>query len=151
LGSGFVEEPVARRVERDLPCISRGDGVSYARKVKVKKKCTNLVDDRVEVAAGEGLLDLLLQPPIWCRIGYIGLVSLAATTGDQGNDTAVSAEDDGTRVSWGGEGATLAVGYDGGLHGRVLDAVLGVDASDGVKSVDPAYGGASGQPVLHHR
>jgi len=93
--------------------------------VNVKKKCTNLVDERVEVAAGEGLLDLLLHPPVLCRVGYVGRVGRAATTGEQGDDTAVSAEDDGARVPWGGEGATLAVGYDGGLHGRVLDAVVG--------------------------
>ena len=117
----------------------------------IKKKCTNLIDEWVEVAAREGLLDLLLHPPVRCPVGNVGLIGRAATTGKQGDDTAVSAEDDGARVSWGGEGATLAIGYDDGLHGPAVDAVVGVDANGRVESVDPAYGGARGQPVLHHR
>ena len=53
-----------------------------------------LADDLVEVAAGEGLLDFLVDPPVWGPVSNVGLVG-AATTGEQGDDTASSVEDDG--------------------------------------------------------
>jgi hypothetical protein len=106
-----------------------------------RKKCTNLAGGLVEVAVGEGLPDLLLEPPVWGRVGYVCLVVRATTTGEQGDDTASSVEDDGARISWGGEGATLlVVGQDGGVYGRVLDAIVGVDASERVKPVGTTYG-----------
>jgi hypothetical protein len=64
--------------------------------------------------------------------------------------TASDHADDGARITGGREGAPLAVvRQDGYLHGRLVDAVVGVDASERVQPVDATYGGTRGQAVLH--
>jgi len=131
-----------------------GGPVSYTKwtKGKEKKNCTNLADDLVEEAAGESLLDLLLEPPVRGPVGYVGLVGRAAAAGEQGDDATGPVEDDGSRIPPGGEGAALlVVGQDGGLDRRALDAVVVIDASERVQPVGAADGGARGQAVLHHQ
>ena len=104
------------------------------------------------MAAWEGLLDLHLEPPIRGPASHVDLISLAATAGEQGDNAASPVEDDGARISWGGEGATqLVVGQDGGLDGRVLGTVVGIDASEGIEPIDATDGGACGQAVLHYK
>jgi len=39
-----------------------------------KNNCTNLANNLVEEAAREGLLDPLLEPPVWGPVGYVSLV-----------------------------------------------------------------------------
>jgi len=117
-----------------------------------KKNCTNLADYLVEEAAGEGLLDLLLEPPVRGPVGYVGLVGRAAAAGEQGDDATAPVEHDGARIPTGGEGAALlVVGQNGGLDGRALDALVVIDASERVQPVGAANGGARGQAVLHHQ
>jgi len=116
-----------------------------------KKNCTNLANNLVEEAAREGLLDPLLEPPVWGPVGYVSLVGGTTAPCEQGNNAAGSVQDDGARISRGGEGAALlVVGQDGGLDGRAHDAVLAVDASERVQSIGPADGSARGLTVLHH-
>lgn len=94
---------------------------------------------------------MLLEPPVWGPVGHVYPVGRAATTGEQSNDAASPIEYDGAGISWSGEGPTLpVVGQYGGLGIRVLDAVVGVDASERVEPVDVNYGSARGQAALQY-
>ena len=108
-------------------------------------------DDWVEVAAGQGLLDVRLKFIPCGTECDVGLISRAATTSEHGDDTASSIEDDGTRVAFVGEGATPAVGHDGSFEGSKLEIAAVVVTNKGFESVDPADGSARGQAVLDDR
>ncbi|CUS10823.1 unnamed protein product [Tuber aestivum] len=100
-------------------------------------------------AAGEDPLDLLLEPPVRGPVGYVSLGGSTRAACEQGDNAARSVKDDGARISRGGEGAALpVVGQDGGLDGRAHDAVLTLDASERVQSIDPADGSPRGQTYL---
>ena len=77
--------------------------------------------------------------------GDIGLVSQAAAASEKGDNAALPVEDGRARVSVVGEGATAAVGHDGRLHGRELDAVGSLEivvTHERIETVQPADGGA---------
>jgi hypothetical protein len=96
-------------------------------------RCRDLLLDRVEVGVGEGLLDLLLDPKIRRHVGHVCRVSRAGTAGEQADDTSQPVNDNGPRIPGGGECAVLvAVGVDGDLHRRRLDAVVVVYSNEGL-------------------
>ena len=86
-----------------------------------------------------------------CPEGDVGLIGRTATTGEHGNDTAFSVKDGGARVPLTGEGATPAVGQDGGLEGSKLEVIVDVVTNKRFESVYPADGSAGGQAVLDDR
>ena len=44
------------------------------------------VGDRVEVGAGEGLLDMLVKEVVWQHVGNVSRVGLAGTAGKHADD-----------------------------------------------------------------
>ena len=76
-------------------CTSWRDSVRACTKGKEEKRANLVVDHLIEEAAGEGLLDLLLEPPVQGPVGNVGIISRANTTGEQGDDAAGSVKDDG--------------------------------------------------------
>ena len=75
--------------------VSFGCPTPYARKEREKKNCTNLANNLVEEAAREGLLDPLLEPPVWGPVGYVSLVGGTTAACEQGDNAAGSVQDDG--------------------------------------------------------
>ncbi len=110
-----------------------------------------VVDDGVEEAAGQGVHDVGLKFVPGSRIGNVGLFGRAATAGEQGDDAAFPVEDNSARVSLVGEGATPAVGQDGGLERGKLKILIGVVANERLEPVEPAHRRARGQAVLDDR
>jgi len=111
---------------------------------------TNLLDDVVEVAARDLVLELLLDPPVGCKVRDIRLVGRASTAGEDADDTAVPGEDDGPGIARIRKPAAfLAVGHDGNLDGSVLDFVLGEVTGERFKAVSATDGGPGGRTVLH--
>jgi hypothetical protein len=109
-----------------------------------------LLDDIVEEAAGVLGLDLLLDPPVGGDVRDVGLVGRACTTGEDSNDTTIPSEDDRPGVASIGKLAVhLIVGQDGELYGSLFDAVLSVDAGEGIEAVGTTNGGPRRQPILH--
>ena len=77
-------------------------------------RCHDLGCDRVEVGVGEGLLDTLLNPVVWRRIGNVSTVCLASTTGEDADDATLGVGDDRPGIPGGGKSAILiAVRVDG--------------------------------------
>ena len=83
-------------------------------------RCSDLdVLDRVVEAAGENLLDALLEPEIRRDIGHVSGLRRAGTACEQSDEASLSVDDDGTRVTGGGECAIfVAVGVYGNLQRR---------------------------------
>jgi hypothetical protein len=94
-------------------------------------RCRDLLLNRIEVGVGKRLLDLLLDPEIRRYVGHVYRVSRAGTTSEQADDTSQPINDNGPRIPRGGECAILiAVGVDGDLHRRRLDAVVVVFSNE---------------------
>jgi hypothetical protein len=95
-------------------------------------RCRDLeVHDQVEEAAGEDLLDALLEPEIRRNVGHVSGHRRAGTACEQSDDASLPVDDDGTRVTGGGECAIfVAVGVYGNLQRRLLEAILAVLADE---------------------
>ena len=138
---------------------SRRDDASHARRSKGQKTKTRgsskgHVANRRSSRGGsqEYLFHLLFKPPVGGPIRDVNVVSLPGTAGEQGDNTACPIENDSTRISWSGKRATLPVIWQNGhLHGRVRDAVIGIDASERPKAVSVTDGGARSHAVLHYK
>ncbi len=111
---------------------------------------TYLLDDLVEKAARVLGLDLLLDPPVGGDVRDVDLVDGARAASENSDDATIPGEDDGPGIPSIGKIATcLIVGQDGDLDGGVLDAVVIVDAGQGLETVGATDGGPRGQPILH--
>jgi hypothetical protein len=112
-------------------------------------RCHDLLLDWVEVGVGEGLLDLLLNPEIWCHIGHICRVSRAGTTGEQADDMSQPVNDNGPRIPRGGECTILmTIGVDGNLHRRRFDAIVAVFSNEGLYTTSATDGDTSALTVF---
>jgi len=111
---------------------------------------TYLLDDIVEEAVWVLGRDLLLDPPVGGEVRDVGFVGRACAAGEDSDDATIPGEDDGPGVASIGKLAALpVVGQDGDLDGSVLDAVVIVDAGEGLETVGATDGGPRGQPILH--
>ena len=91
-----------------------------------------------KVDARQGLLDEQLELIPHRREGDAGHVGQAAA-GEQGEDTALlSKMIERSRRRRRGEGATPAVGHNGGLEGGEVSIAVGVVVNEGFEAVDPA-------------
>jgi len=105
--------------------------------------------DRVEVGVGEGLLDTLLNPVVWRRIGNVGRVCPAGTAGEDADDATIGVSDDRPRIPGGGESAVLVgVRVDGYPHGRRANAVVVVFPDEGFDAGRATDGNTGGVAVL---
>ena len=99
-----------------------------------RNRAGHLLDDGVEEAAGELLLDALLEPEVRSDVCHIRLISRTSTARKNTDDTPIPADDDRTRVSRARELVVLeggrVVAEDDVLLGNLVDAVVGVVASN---------------------
>ena len=110
---------------------------------------SNLGRGRIKVRVGESLLDTLLDPVVWRRIGNIGRVCLASATREDAKDATIGVSDDRPRIPGGGESTVLvAVRVDGYLHGRRANVVIAVFPNEGFDAGGATNGYAGGVAVL---
>ena len=111
---------------------------------------TCLLDDIVEKAARELVLDLLLDPPVGAEIRDVGPFNRACATCEDSYYTPIPSEDDGPGVATIRKlAAPLVVGQDSDLDGGLHDAVFVVGAGEGLKTVSAANSGPRRLPVAN--
>jgi len=103
-----------------------------------------------DVDARQGFLDERLERIPRSRKSDVGLVGQAATTCENGDNTALPVDDNRAGVAAVGEGTTPAVGDNGGLEGGEVDIAEVVVANKGFEPVHPAGGSACGHTILDH-
>ena len=110
-----------------------------------------LLDDLIKEAAGVFSLDLLLDPPVGGKVCDVTFVGKACAAGEDSDDATIPGEDDRPRVaSMRKLAAPLVVGQDGDFDRGVFDAVIIVDAGEGLETISATDGGSRGQTVLHN-
>lgn len=109
-----------------------------------------LVHDRVEVGVRKSvLLDALEEPQARGRIGDVGGRRLASTTIEDAAYTAVTVNNNGARITGGGEGTRLiVVGEDSPFGRGLVSTIAEIFADVGEYTVSAAYGDASGIAAL---
>ena len=112
----------------------------------------NLLDDRVEEAAREPLLDLLLESEVRSDIGLVRFIGRTSSAGEDPDDASIPAHNNRARVTRVGELGVLevrrVVAEDDVFERILMNAVLGVMTSDGFQPVDATVGGAGRTAVL---
>jgi len=110
----------------------------------------DLVHDRVEVGLGEGLLNTLVEPEVRHEVGHVSGHSRAGTAGEHTDDASLPVNDDRPRITWGGECAvSVAVGVNGNLHRRPLDAMVVVLANKRLYTGPASDSDSSGLAVFN--
>ena len=96
-------------------------------------------------------LNLLLEPPVGGEVRGVDLVGRACATGEDSDDATIPGEDNGAGIaSIRKLAACLVMGQDSDLNGGVLDAIVIIDAGEGLETVGATDGGPCGQPILHN-
>src|SRR5258708_7861612 len=112
----------------------------------------NLLDDRVEEAAREPLLDLLLEQEVRSDIGLVRFIGKTCSAGEDADDASIPAHNNRARVTRVGELGVLearrVVAEDSVFKRILMNAVLWVITSDGFQPIDTTIGGAGRTAIL---
>ena len=117
-------------------------------RVELVELATHLLHDIVEEAVGELLLELLLDPPVGGEVRGVGFVGRAFAVGEESDEATVPVEDNRPRVASIRKLAGLPVAQDGEFNGLLIDAVVIVNASNVLESVDATDGSPCSQPIF---
>lgn len=103
----------------------------------------------VEVGVGKMRFDTLQEPRERRCVCDVGSLVLAGTTGEQAPDTSLAVNDDGARVTFGGEHTGLVIVWeDWPLHRRLVRTVREVLAHKGFSAGSAANGHTCGATAL---
>ena len=121
--------------------------------MKEKKGLSNLLDDIVEEAPGELVLELLFDPPVRCNVGEIDLLGGTCTASEKPDDTTIPTKDNRPGITSIGEVAVFTapdvIACDDDFDRVLMDAVLAVVAGFGLETVDTTEGAECGTSMLH--
>ena len=101
------------------------------------------------MGVGKGRRDMPLNPVVWRKIGHIGGISPAGTTGEDTIDASLAVSDDGPRIPGRRESVILVtVRVDGNLNGYRANSVVIVFPDEGFDADTTTDGDSGGVAIL---